>query len=204
MPRRQHHRVRLSLPVRLRWTTPLGQQTEECSSLDASRSGLLLTCTHRHPIGTRIWVTFPYNSALAFDQPEIPARIVRCRFGPNGSSKVALAVHYEIPLYQSASGNGHAYPAERRAAPRRPLSLPIHVRPAGVPWFEEAMTVDVSRDSLRFMSSREYPAGEPLFLSFKIGSSSPWLDDKEFRARIVRVETLPGTASLAFTVRRES
>jgi hypothetical protein len=77
MDRREHHRVQLRLPARLRWTTPFGQKTEVCETVNVSRAGLLVPCHETHADGMALWVTFPYDAAIAYGQPEILARVVR-------------------------------------------------------------------------------------------------------------------------------
>jgi PilZ domain len=78
MDRREHHRVQLRIPARLRWTTPLGQTTEICETLNVSRGGLLVPCKENHASGTSLWITFPYDATLPFGQPEVLAHVVRC------------------------------------------------------------------------------------------------------------------------------
>ena len=77
MDRRAHHRVQLRLPARLRWTTPLGQKTEVCHTVNVSRSGALVPCQEAHAEGKSLWVTFPYDAAISSAQPEILAKVVR-------------------------------------------------------------------------------------------------------------------------------
>ena len=77
MDRREHHRVQLRLPTRLRWTTPFGQRTEVCTTVDVSRGGMLVPCREPHAEGMPIWVTFPFDSTLMEGQPEFLAHVVR-------------------------------------------------------------------------------------------------------------------------------
>jgi hypothetical protein len=77
MDRRADHRVQLRLPARLRWTTPLGQKTEVCHTVNVSRSGALVPCEEPHAEGRSLWVTFPYDAAISSAQPEILAKVVR-------------------------------------------------------------------------------------------------------------------------------
>ncbi|GAC1663350.1 MAG: hypothetical protein NVS9B4_18030 [Candidatus Acidiferrum sp.] len=279
MSRREHTRARLSLPLRLRWSTPFGQKIELAESLDASRGGLRVVCGEGHEPGTTLWVTFPYDASLADGQPEMPARVMRCeslasnanksahgpdvngapreevnkpawgeglglpeqrkagrkerrgifrRFlgrrgaagqpasagapGGNGTASLALALKFLAALPDASDRANHAPVRERRASPRRRLALPIHVRLEQVPWFEEAMTVDVSSEGLRFLSSREYQPGTHLLISF--GSSSPsaapWSGgksggrpgEKEFRLLIVRVELMSASPFLTVAALR--
>ena len=75
---REYRRVRMRLPVRLRWTAPLGQKIELCETIDVSRGGLLLSSKEPHAAGVPLWVTFPYDALLPDGQPEVLARVVRC------------------------------------------------------------------------------------------------------------------------------
>ena len=86
MDRREHHRVQLRLPARLRWTTPFGQKTEVYETVNVSRGGLLVPCQEVHAEGMPLWVTFPYDATVAYGQPEILAKVVR---SPGTESAVA-------------------------------------------------------------------------------------------------------------------
>jgi hypothetical protein len=77
MQTREHHRVRICLPVRLRWATPFGQKIELSETLDVSRGGLLLTTNELHSAGASLWVTFPCDASLPDGQPEVLARVIR-------------------------------------------------------------------------------------------------------------------------------
>jgi hypothetical protein len=213
MDRREHHRAQLRLPVRIRWNTPFGQKTEVRKTLDISRGGLLVPCQETHPPGVPLWVTFPYDTSLGDAQPEMLAKVVRVGLARNGnggkstgegSNERALAVHFALPFRPESNGNGHAKQRERRDTPRRPLALPVRVRPEHIPWFEEAMTIDVSADGLRFVSSREYQEGQRLLVSFEATTSGLWSSASETAARVVRIEALPESATLAVTIAREA
>ncbi|MBZ5703684.1 MAG: PilZ domain-containing protein [Acidobacteriia bacterium] len=193
MERRQHRRVRLQLPARIRWITPFGQRTEFRVTEDASRGGLRFTLSSALSPDTHLWVTFPYDRALPDGQPEMPARVARCEPRPQGLT--AIAVHLDI----AASRNGHPRAQERRAHPRRPLALPLRVRPDYLPWFEEAMTLDVSAAGLRFRSTRDYQPGARLFLSFDTSPAAP-APAQEFR--VIRVQPENATGAVTVSVRR--
>ncbi len=77
MDRRDHHRVQLRLPARLRWTTPFGQKTEVCTTVDVSRGGMLVPSREPHADGMPLWITFPFDASLIVGQPEVFARVVR-------------------------------------------------------------------------------------------------------------------------------
>ncbi len=213
MDRREHHRAQLSLPVRIRWNTPFGQKTEVCKTLDISRTGLLVPCQEAHALGVPLWVTFPYDSSVGDTVPEMLAKVVRVdlvRKG-NGSKSTAensneqvVALHFALAPRAESNGDGHAKECERRESPRRPLALPVRVRPEHVPWFEEAMTIDVSADGLRFVSNREYREGERLLVSFKPAAIAPWSTASESPVRVVRIDGIPESAALAVTIVREA
>lgn len=203
MPRRLHPRVRLRLPVRLRWVAPLGQKIEQCETRNASRGGLLLACHEHHGVGMPLWVTFPYDPALSDGQPEVLARVMRCEDHREDNHIVtSVAVHFESLLRTGPGSGSRARSAPETSNNRRPLAIPIRVRPEQIPWFEEAMTLDVSSESLRFVTHRVYSPGDALRISFTQPGSSPWRGESEQAARIVHVEPLPDGTSLAVTVQR--
>jgi hypothetical protein len=213
MDRREHHRAQLNLPVRIRWNTPFVQKTEVCRTLDISRGGLLVPCNEAHAPGVGLWVTFPYDTSLGDGQPEVLAKVVRVGPAHNGNGSASIdpdtneqevALHFALPPRTLANGNGHAKEHERRDSPRRPVALPVRVRPEHIPWFEEAMTMDVSAHGLRFLSSREYQEGDRLLLSFEATASAPWPVASETSARVLRIESVPDSAALAVTIVRET
>ena len=212
MDRREHHRALLRLPVRIRWNTPFGQKTEICKTLDISRGGLLVPCREAHAPGVPLWVTFPYDSSIGDSQPEMPAKVIRVGPASNGNGSMGAlaerkeqgtALRFALPFRSQSYGNGHGEKSERRHSPRRPLAIPVRVRPERIPWFEEAMTIDVSAHALRFLSSREYQDGERLLVSFEPTALAPWPTGSETAARVVRIEPVPKSAALAVTISRE-
>jgi hypothetical protein len=216
MDRREHHRAQLSLPVRIRWNTPFGQKTEVCKTLDISRGGLLVPCQETHATGVPLWVTFPYDASLGDGQPELIAKVVRAAQTRNGnghgrksngvgSSARAVALHFGLPVRAESNGNGHgsAKEHERRGSPRRALAVPVRVRLDHVPWFEEAMTLEISAYGLRFLSNREYQIGQRLLIAFEPKMAVPW-PVPETAARVLRIETVPESATLAVTIAREA
>jgi hypothetical protein len=211
MDRREHHRAQLSLPVRIRWNTPFGQKIEVCKTLDISRTGLLVPCQEAHAPGVPLWVTFPYDSSVGDGQPEMLAKVVRVGLWRNGKgskstgegwNEQAVALHFTLPF--RVQSNGHAKEPERRDSPRRPLALPIRVRPEHIPWFEEAMTIDVSAHGLRFVTNREYREGERLLVCFEPATLAPWPTASESLVRVVRIDGIPESAALAVAIVRES
>jgi hypothetical protein len=81
MDSREHRRVRMRLPVRLRWTTPFCQKIELGETIDVSRGGLLVSTKEPHSAGVPLWVTFPYDRSHGDGQPEVLARVARCDRG---------------------------------------------------------------------------------------------------------------------------
>lgn len=222
MDRREYHRAQLRLPVRLRWNTPFGQKTELCRTSDISRGGLLVPCSQTHAPGVPLWVTFPYDPSLRDGQPEILAQVVRvapvsngsngnapdgaAKNSANGSHSAAVALHFQPQFHseRNGSGNGHSKERERRSSPRRPLAVPLRVRLEHVPWFEEAMTLDISAQGLRFLTTREYAPNANLLVSFEPLASVPWPTDSEVATRVVRIESIPQSSALAVTITRQS
>jgi hypothetical protein len=214
MDRREHHRAQLRLPVRIRWNTPFGQKTEVCKTLDISRGGLLVPCEEAHAPGVPLWVTFPFDDSPGSGQPEMLAEVVSIRPSRNGngngnkhtadSSEQTVALHFAPTFRPESNGNGHVKERERRHSPRRPLAIPVRVRPPHIPWFEEAMTIDISAQGLRFLSSREYQEGDSLLVSFEPATSAPWPTAAETRARVLRIERIPQSVAQAITISRET
>ena len=226
MDSRDHRRVRMRLPVRLRWTTPFAQKIELGETVDVSRGGLLVSTKEPHTAGVALWVTFPYDASLGDGQPEMLARIVRCgevlefvratharekldQITPapgicDAPATFAVAIQFEE--HADGQRNGHAIRSEpeRRGSPRRALAVPLRVRPAQIPWFEEAMTIDFSAKSLRFRSHREYAVGEQLQIKFADSSRKPWPGNGEFSSKVVRVAPATDTFALDVSVCRLS
>ena len=240
MDSREHRRVRMRLPVRLRWRTPFAQKIELGETIDVSRGGLLVCTKEPHTSGVPVWVTFPFDASLGDGQPEMLARIVRCSemleviratnarekmqsesaSGAERSAKVdqiaralarcdapaTFAVAIQFEEHTNAQSNGHAVRSEpeRRGSPRRDLAVPVRVRPAQIPWFEEAMTIDFSAKSLRFRSHREYAVGEQLKIRFDDSTRKPWPGNGEFSSKVVRVAPATDTFALDVSVCRLS
>lgn len=197
--RRRNPRAPLNLPARLRWPSPLGQLAEVCETLDVSRGGLLtFLMPGRRPscrVESRLWVTFPFDSSTPLVQPETPARVVRAAPTPAGGLRVAIEfeANPRTPAGQCPSDAGRIA-EDRRARERIRLALPIRVRLADSPWYEETMSVDVTAEGLMFCSARLYAVGETVYLTLPPGtilSRSGTLS--EVPARVVRAARLPGT-----------
>jgi len=236
MESRQHRRVSMHLPVRLRWTAPFGQKIELGETIDVSRSGLLVSTKESHSPGVTVWVTFPYDASLFDGQPEILARVARCdempevlrpttareRVQPEGASEqeraakldqlalgisgapatFAVAFHFDQQPHSSSNGNDNRHEPERRGSMRRALAIPVRVHPERIPWFEEAMTIEISAKGMRFRSHREYQLGDHLKIAFEDAASSPWSGAGEFLSKVVRVAPVPGSVALDVSVCR--
>ena len=236
MDSRQHRRVSMHLPVRLRWTAPFGQKIELGETIDVSRSGLLVSTKESHSPGVTVWVTFPYDASLFDGQPEILARVARCGEMPevlrpttarervqsegapeqeraakldqlalgmsDAPATFAVAFHFDQQPHSSSNGNANRHEPERRGSMRRALAIPVRVHPERIPWFEEAMTIEISAKGMRFRSHREYQLGDHLKIAFEDAASSPWSGTGEFLSKVVRVAPVPGSAALDVSVCR--
>lgn len=199
--RRFHHRVPLTLPIRLRWAGPFGQTIEVSRTRDVSRSGVLVECAQPHPPGASLWVTFPYDSALPEDPSEFPARVVR--EGRADSGRHFLGIELISSRRSGAGDNGLRKAGEQRCSPRRAISVPVWVRLAEVPWYEEAMTLDISFQGMRFLSTRLYEPGNRVYVSLRAGTPrSSWNSSRENLALVVRADPDPRTNQVAVAVRR--
>jgi hypothetical protein len=237
MDSRRHRRVHMRLPVRLRWTAPLGQKIELAHTVDVSRGGLLVSTRESYIPGVPLWVTFPYDASLSDSQPEIPARVARCdeflevlratnareKLGPatasgrepaklnqlaqllaisEAAATFAVAFQFEPQVHSFSNGSAHRREPERRGNMRKALAIPVRVHPERVPWFEQAMTVDISAKGMRFRSHREYSIGDRLKIAFEDPASAPWHGAGEFLSEVVRVAPAPGSVALDVSVCR--
>ena len=114
----------------------------------------------------------------------------------------AIAFHFEEQPHQSFNGHAGRHEPERRGSARRTLAVPVRVQPERIPWFEEAMAVDVSAKGMRFRSHREYALGDHLKISFQNAASAPWHGAGEFLSKVVRVAPVPGSIALDISVCR--
>jgi hypothetical protein len=205
MQRRQHPRVRLRLPARLRWSAPLGQRTDQGETLNVSKDGLLLACSEAHGVGHPLWVTIPYDPQASGAQPETLARVVRCSpANEEKSSGWNVAMHFEGTAHGQTRANGSRAANKSQNGTGNKISLPIRVRPQHVPWHEDTMTLEVSRDKLKFVTNREYAFGQRLLVSFDVGGEAPWSGDGEWETQVTGIEMEAGSESLCITVRKKT
>ena len=204
MQRRQHPRVRLRLPARLRWSAPLGQRTDQCETVNVSKGGLLLACNEAHGVGHPLWVTIPYDAQAAGAQPETVARVVRC--WPADEGKLPhwnVAMRFEGAAQARTRGNGNRAANKNQNGTGNKISLPIRVRLQNVPWHEDTMTLEVSPDKLKFVTNREYAFGQRLLVSFDAGGEAPWSGDGEWETQVTGIEMEAGNETLCVTVRKK-
>jgi hypothetical protein len=226
---RLHARVKMRLPVRIRWMGSRGQEAEVCETKNVSRGGLLLACREEHNEGFPLWVSFPFDRNAPEKQPEVLARVLRCRsINGIGGGPVEMAVHFEgMSPGTSAAATVTVGRANVASPPPaisatvsvtpppvpemqivhtngslRSLVVPIRVRPENIPWFEEAATFEVSEEKLKFLSHREFLPGDAVQVTFVGRSERPWPGAGEAAAEIVDVQYMPKEAAMAVTVKR--
>ena len=208
MQRRLHLRVRLRLPARLRWSEPLGQRTNQCETINVSRGGLLLVSREAHTLGHPLWVTIPFDPHASGVQPESLARVVRCERSDGEKDGKApgrwfVAMHFERESHVQSRRDGDLEHDKNRNGSGSKIALPIRVRPEHIPWYEEAMTAEVSKDRLKFVTNREYGFGQRLLVSFASGDA-PWGTAAEWPTQVTGIEMEAGNDSLCVTVRKKS
>jgi hypothetical protein len=131
-------------------------------------------------------------------------QVVRALGLADAPATFALALQFEKHAKAVSNGNGQQKKIERRTSSRRELAVPVRVRPQGMPWFEEAMTIDFSDKGLRFRSCREYQLGDQLKVAFENQAAAPWPGTSEISAQVVRVTPAAGSIALDVAVCRES
>lgn len=111
-------------------------------------------------------------------------------------------MHFEGPEHTSTRSNGRKGAQVNQNGSGNKISLPIRVRPPNMPWHEEAMTLEVSRDKLKFVTNRQYAFGQRLLIAF--GGEAPWTGDGEWETEVTGIEMEAGHESLCVTVRKKS
>ena len=177
---RKHPRAQLGMPARIRWRGPLGMRMEITRTIDVSRDGVRVPRSESCEIGSRVWLTFPFDSnASAAVQPETPAHVVRVERNSQRGYDVSLQ------LEMTPRNGERPKNKERRSCSRITFAIPMFVRAAGSPWPEESMTHDISRAGARFESALMYNMGDTILAKIPWGE---WERAGEIRARVVRVE----------------
>jgi len=193
------------MPARLRWSAPLGQCIELCETINASRGGLLLACGEAPSAGHPLWVTFPFDVEASGMQPEVLARVVRSvpsREDAEAHWKVGLQFERTAP--PAISDNDKDRGTDKKNGTGRNIALPIRIRPRSVPWHEEAMTMEVSPEKVKFVTHREYSFGQRLLVSFDARSDAPWAGDQEWEGEVTGIEMDADSDSVTVTVRKKS
>src|SRR5579862_2025370 len=120
LEQRKSPRVQLKLPVRIRWHGPLGMRLELTQTVDVAREGLLIRRKEGCSVGTRVWVTYPYDkTARTVSMTETPACILRVE--KTSSYDFYVALHLHVPRKGGATQIGF----ERRFASRVYSAVPI-------------------------------------------------------------------------------
>ena len=115
-----------------------------------------------------------------------------------------VALHFEGAAHSQSRRDGNFETDKNHNGHGSKIALPIRVRPQNVPWYEDAMTVEVSREKLKFVTNREYGFGERLLLSFVSGSEAPWTGEGEWETQVTGIEMEAGSESLCVTLRKKS
>ena len=165
-----------------------------------------MACEEAHRPGYPLWITFPFDSNESNVQPESVARVVRCaKADDDQAAGWNLAIHFEgAAAYDSRRAGGRTGAARAQNGNGNSVAFPIRVRPPHIPWHEEAMTVELSRDRLKFRTNREYHFGERLLVSFASRSDAPWVGDGEWETEVTGIEMEAGSDSLRITLRKKS
>jgi len=144
------------------------------------------------------------GSALEQERTAKLDQLARAIGIPDAPATFAVAFHFEEQTHNSSNGNARPREPERRGSMRRALAIPVRVHPQRIPWFEEAMAIDVSAKGMRFRTQREYALGDYLKIAFQDPASAPWHGAGEFLSEVVRVAPVPQSIALDVSVcRRE-
>jgi CheY-like chemotaxis protein len=92
--RRRRLRTKISAPVRVRANSGSMQHAEVCTTVDASRDGLLFTTSRQdYSPGMDLAITFPYSGAAGGVQHERTATVARVFEMPEGRMGVGIRFH---------------------------------------------------------------------------------------------------------------
>jgi CheY-like chemotaxis protein len=92
--RRRRLRTKISAPVRVRANSGSLQHAEVCTTVDASRDGLLFTTSRQdYARGMDLAITFPYSGAAGGVQHERTATVARVFEMPEGRMGVGIRFH---------------------------------------------------------------------------------------------------------------
>ncbi|MHB8539419.1 MAG: response regulator [Candidatus Acidiferrales bacterium] len=130
--RRRRLRTKLSAPVRVRLSSGSSQQAEVCTTVDASRDGLLFTTKSTdYRRGMDVIVTFPYSGAAGGVQHERTAVVARVFEMPDGRLGVGVRFYEgKRPELRFEEGTAAKTPANAGAMARdleKPMPLVLVV-----------------------------------------------------------------------------
>jgi CheY-like chemotaxis protein len=147
--RRRRLRTKISAPVRVRLNQGSAQQAEVCTTVDASRDGLLFTTSFAgYRTGMDLAITFPYSGSAGGVQHERTAVVARVFEMPEGRLGIGVRFYnYKRPGAESEEEQAAAEALPRKAGEvarvlEKPMPLVLIVE-------SEARTRDMLRAVLR-------------------------------------------------------
>lgn len=159
-------------------------QLELARTVDVGREGLLIHAPEECPVGSRIWVAYPYERAMSpTSLAETAARVVRVE--PLREGGFRIAVHFDLPRKAAFGRPG----VERRASQRVYAAVAVFVRGLHSEWPEECMTQDLSRGGMRFETFQAYAPGDLVLAKVHWGE---WAQAGEVPGRVLRAHEMPG------------
>jgi CheY-like chemotaxis protein len=147
--RRRRLRTKISAPVRVRMNSGTAQQAEVCTTVDASRDGLLFTSAFAgYRAGMDLAVTFPYSGTAGGVQHERTAVVARVFEMPEG--RFGIGIRFYDGKYADAAAEEKASAARPRSAEEvaRELEKPM-------PLVLIVESEQRARDTLRSMLQNE-------------------------------------------------
>ena len=114
--RRRRLRTKISAPVRVRTNTGSAQQAEVCTTVDASRDGLLFTTAFAgYRSGMDLAITFPYSGTAGGVQHERTAVVARVFEMPEGRFGIGIRFYNGKHADAAAEEQAAAANAARKA-----------------------------------------------------------------------------------------
>lgn len=125
--RRRRLRTKISAPVRVRMNSGSAQQAEVCTTVDASRDGLLFTTAFAgYRPGMDLAITFPYSGTAGGVQHERTAVVARVFEMPEGRFGIGIHFYNGKHAEDAAAQEPRAAKASRKAeAVARDLERPM-------------------------------------------------------------------------------
>lgn len=116
MERRRRLRTKISAPVRVRMNSGTSQQAEVCTTVDASRDGLLFTTSFAgYKPGMDLAITFPYSGTAGGVQHERTVAVARVFEMPEGRFGIGIRF-YDGKYAEAAEEQRAAAKAAARSA----------------------------------------------------------------------------------------